>query len=186
MYGFRTHHRVAGHIRPLVTSNIATRRAAEPTNPLGEGEFDCELDRDLSGRAQSIAEIAERECVGAGHVRRMMRLGFLAPEIAKTIAAGQFDVPLVALLGAAAKQVDKLLAVLAEINPVPTETGSTPVRRDRRAGDRFGRRAAWPSNEMFAPIGESEPFTVLNNSLTCRLHRRVNSTGRVRRAFDNA
>jgi hypothetical protein len=105
MYGFRTHHRVAGHIRPLVTSNIATRRAAEPTNPLGEGEFDCELDRDLLGRAQSIAEIAERECVGAGHVRRMMRLGFLAPEIVKTIAAGQFDVPLVALLGAAASRL---------------------------------------------------------------------------------
>jgi hypothetical protein len=45
MYGFRTHHQVAGHVRPLVISNIATRRAAEQTNPLGEGEFDCELDR---------------------------------------------------------------------------------------------------------------------------------------------
>src|SRR6266851_4100259 len=43
MYGFRTHHQVAGHIRPLVTSNIATRRAAEQTNPLGEGELDCKL-----------------------------------------------------------------------------------------------------------------------------------------------
>ena len=43
-----------------------------------------------------------------------------------------------------------------------------------------------PSNEMFALIGESEPFTLLNNSSTCGLHGRVNSTGRVRRAFDNA
>jgi hypothetical protein len=43
-----------------------------------------------------------------------------------------------------------------------------------------------PSNELFALIGESEPFTLLNNSLTYRLHGRVNSTGRVRRAFDNA
>ena len=51
---------------------------------------------------------------------------------------------------------------------------------------RRGRPLAWPSNEMFALIGESEPFTLLNNSLTCRLHGRVNSTGRVRRAFDNA
>ena len=42
MYGFRTHHQVAGHIRPLINSNRATRRAAEQTNPLGEGESDCE------------------------------------------------------------------------------------------------------------------------------------------------
>ena len=45
---------------------------------------------------------------------------------------------------------------------------------------------AWPSNEMFALIGESEPFTLVNNSLTCGFHGRVNYTGRVRRAFDNA
>jgi hypothetical protein len=44
-------------------------------------------------------------------------------------------------------------------------------------------RRACPSNEMFALIGESKPFTLLNNSLTCRLHGRLNSTGRVRRAF---
>jgi len=43
MYGFRTHHQGAGHIRPLITSNSATRRDAEQTNPLGEGESDCEL-----------------------------------------------------------------------------------------------------------------------------------------------
>jgi hypothetical protein len=35
-----------------------------------------------------------------------------------------------------------------------------------------------PSNEMFALIGERDPFTLLNNSLTCRLHGRVNFTGR--------
>ena len=38
------HHQVAGHIRPLINSNRATRRAAEQTNPLGEGKSDCELD----------------------------------------------------------------------------------------------------------------------------------------------
>jgi len=38
MYGLRIYQQVAGHIRPLITSNIATRRAAEPINPLGEGQ----------------------------------------------------------------------------------------------------------------------------------------------------
>ena len=47
-----------------------------------------------------------------------MRLRFLAPEIVEGDRRRSIDVPLLALLGAAAKQDDKLLAVLAEINPV--------------------------------------------------------------------
>jgi len=42
----------------------------------------------LTGRARSIAEITERERVGARYVRRLMRLAFLAPEIVAAIAAG--------------------------------------------------------------------------------------------------
>jgi hypothetical protein len=42
----------------------------------------------LAGRAQSVAEIAERERVGARYVRRLLRLAFLAPEIVEAIAAG--------------------------------------------------------------------------------------------------
>jgi site-specific DNA recombinase len=43
----------------------------------------------LSGRAQSVAEIAERKGVGARYVRRLLRLAFLAPKIVETIAAGR-------------------------------------------------------------------------------------------------
>jgi site-specific DNA recombinase len=42
----------------------------------------------LSGRAQSVAEIAERERVGSRYVRRLLRLAFLAPDIVEAIAAG--------------------------------------------------------------------------------------------------
>jgi site-specific DNA recombinase len=42
----------------------------------------------LAGRAQSVAEIAERERVGSRYVRRLLRLAFLAPEIVEAIAAG--------------------------------------------------------------------------------------------------
>ena len=42
----------------------------------------------LTSRAQSVAEIAERERVGDRCVRRLVRLGFLAPEIVQAIAAG--------------------------------------------------------------------------------------------------
>ena len=41
----------------------------------------------LAGRAQSVAEIAERERVGSRYVRRLLRLAFLAPEIVEAIAA---------------------------------------------------------------------------------------------------
>ena len=40
MYGYRTHHQVVDQIRLLITSNTATRRAAEPTNPIGEVKSD--------------------------------------------------------------------------------------------------------------------------------------------------
>ena len=42
----------------------------------------------LMGRAQSATEIAEREGVADRHVRRLMRLAFLAPEIVEAIVAG--------------------------------------------------------------------------------------------------
>jgi site-specific DNA recombinase len=42
----------------------------------------------LMGRAQSVAEIAEREGVTDRYVRRLMRLAFLAPEIVEAIVAG--------------------------------------------------------------------------------------------------
>jgi hypothetical protein len=43
----------------------------------------------LSGRAPSIAKVAEREEVSARYVRRLMRLAFLAPKIVEMIAAGR-------------------------------------------------------------------------------------------------
>jgi site-specific DNA recombinase len=43
----------------------------------------------LTGRAQSVAEIAEREGVGARYVRRLLRLAFLAPKIVDAIASGR-------------------------------------------------------------------------------------------------
>lgn len=42
----------------------------------------------LTGRAWSVAEIAEREAVGDRCVRRLTRLAFLAPEIVEAIVAG--------------------------------------------------------------------------------------------------
>jgi site-specific DNA recombinase len=42
----------------------------------------------LMGRAQSVAEIAERDGVADRYVRRLMRLGFLAPQIFEAIVAG--------------------------------------------------------------------------------------------------
>ncbi|HUY18626.1 MAG TPA: hypothetical protein VMV15_05315, partial [Candidatus Binataceae bacterium] len=42
----------------------------------------------LTGRAQSISAIAERERVSARYVRRLMRLAFLAPDIVEAITAG--------------------------------------------------------------------------------------------------
>ena len=43
----------------------------------------------LAGRAQSIGEIARREHLTGRHVRRVMRLAFLAPRIVETIADGR-------------------------------------------------------------------------------------------------
>ena len=42
----------------------------------------------LAGRARSVAEVAERECVSSRYVRRLLRLAFLAPKIVEAIAAG--------------------------------------------------------------------------------------------------
>ena len=43
----------------------------------------------LAGRTQSIGEIARREHLTSRHVRRVMRLAFLAPRIVEAIAEGQ-------------------------------------------------------------------------------------------------
>ena len=43
----------------------------------------------LAGRARSIGEIAKREHLTARHVRRVMRLAFLAPRIVEAIAEGR-------------------------------------------------------------------------------------------------
>ena len=43
----------------------------------------------LAGRAQSIGEIARREHLTARHVRRVMRLAFLAPTIVEAIVEGR-------------------------------------------------------------------------------------------------
>ena len=42
----------------------------------------------VAGRAQSIGEIARREHLTCRHVRRVMRLAFLAPRIVEAIAEG--------------------------------------------------------------------------------------------------
>ena len=43
----------------------------------------------VSGRARSIGEIAKREHLTGRHVRRVMRLAFLAPRIVEAIAEGR-------------------------------------------------------------------------------------------------
>jgi site-specific DNA recombinase len=43
----------------------------------------------LAGRARSIGDIARREHLTSRHVRRVMRLAFLAPKIVEAIAAGR-------------------------------------------------------------------------------------------------
>ena len=48
----------------------------------------------LAGRAQSIGEIARREHLTSRHVRRVMRLAFLAPRIVEVIAEGRQPVEL--------------------------------------------------------------------------------------------
>ncbi len=58
----------------------------------------------LSGRVRSVAEIAARERLGARHVRRLLRLAFLAPELVEAIAAGHQPPELTA--EALAKRID--------------------------------------------------------------------------------
>jgi hypothetical protein len=43
----------------------------------------------LAGRARSIGEIAKREHLTGRHLRRVMRLAFLAPRIVEAIAEGR-------------------------------------------------------------------------------------------------
>ena len=51
----------------------------------------------LAGRARSIGEIARREHLTARHVRRVMRLAFLAPRIVEAIVEGRQPADLSAL-----------------------------------------------------------------------------------------
>jgi hypothetical protein len=75
MYGFRTHHQVAVHIRPRINSNIETRHTAEQTNPLGEGESDCKLDRITMTDAWFITRRRKGEPVGLREDDRNTSLG---------------------------------------------------------------------------------------------------------------
>jgi hypothetical protein len=70
----------------------------------------------LAGRAQSVAQIAERERVGSHYVRRLLRLAFLAPEIVEAIAAG--DQPPELTAEALAERIDIPLFWTAQANAV--------------------------------------------------------------------
>jgi hypothetical protein len=70
----------------------------------------------LAGRAQSVAEIAERERVGSRYVRRLLRLAFLAPEIVEAIAAG--DQPPELTAEALAERIDLPLFWTAQAKAV--------------------------------------------------------------------
>jgi hypothetical protein len=69
----------------------------------------------LAGRAQSVAEIAERERVGSRYVRRLLRLAFLAPDIVEAIAAG--DQPSELTAEAMAERIDLPLLWTAQAKP---------------------------------------------------------------------
>jgi site-specific DNA recombinase len=51
----------------------------------------------LSGRVRSLGEIAKRERVTGRYVRRLIRLGFLAPKIVEAIVEGRQSPDLTAL-----------------------------------------------------------------------------------------
>ena len=70
----------------------------------------------LAGRAQSVAEIAERDLVGSRYVRRLLRLAFLAPEIVEAIAAG--DQPPELTAEALAERIDLPLLWTAQAKAV--------------------------------------------------------------------
>ena len=70
----------------------------------------------LAGRAQSVAEIAERERVGSRYVRRLLRLAFLAPDIVEAIAAG--DQPPELTAEALAERIDLPLLWTAQAKAV--------------------------------------------------------------------
>ena len=70
----------------------------------------------LAGRAQAVAEIAERERVSPRYVRRLLRLAFLAPEIVEAIAAG--DQPPELTAEALAERIDLPLLWAAQAKAV--------------------------------------------------------------------
>ena len=71
---------IEGNRAPAPRADLGTLESHRPS-----AQWSDEL---LSGRAQSVAEIAEREGVSARYVRRLMRLAFLAPKIVEAIVAG--------------------------------------------------------------------------------------------------
>jgi site-specific DNA recombinase len=70
----------------------------------------------LTGRAQSVDEIADRERVGARYVRRMLSLAFLAPKIVEAIATG--DQPSELTAEALAERIDLPLLWTAQAKAV--------------------------------------------------------------------
>jgi ABC-type nitrate/sulfonate/bicarbonate transport system substrate-binding protein len=58
----------------------------------------------LAGRAQAVAEIAERERISSRYVRRLLRLAFLAPKTVEAIAAE--DQPLELAAEALAERIE--------------------------------------------------------------------------------
>jgi site-specific DNA recombinase len=66
----------------------------------------------LTGRAKSVAKIAEREGVADRYVRRLTRLAFLAPEIVEAIVAGNQPPELTA--EALAERIDLPLLWIAQ------------------------------------------------------------------------
>jgi site-specific DNA recombinase len=72
---------IKGSGAPAARADLALLKAVARAN-----QWSADL---LTGRAHSVAEIAERKGVGARYVRRLLRLAFLAPKIVEAIAAGR-------------------------------------------------------------------------------------------------
>jgi len=75
-------------MRLVIEGNGAPASRADPAPLKAVARAHQWSDDLLSGRARSMAEIAERERVGARYIRRLLRLAFLAPKIVETIATG--------------------------------------------------------------------------------------------------
>jgi hypothetical protein len=99
---------IAGNRAPALRADSALLKAVARARQWSEDL--------LAGRAQSVAEIAERERVGSRYVRRLLRLAFLAPEIVEAIAAG--DQPPELTAEALAERIDLPLLWTAQAKAV--------------------------------------------------------------------